>query len=79
MNNKTCNMCTDEKQIENLYKQYAESKDCNSRSGLKRYYDNKENISNQRKIFYKKNQLKILHKKTIDIYILKTQLDPTLH
>ena len=53
-------MCSFEKHIENFYKKFAECKECNSKRGWKRYYDNKEKLSNQRKTFYEKNKDKIL-------------------
>ena len=43
-----------EKYINIFDKKYSECKDCNSKTGLKRYYENKDIISIQRKIFYEK-------------------------
>ena len=73
MDSKTCTMCKNEKHIKNFYKKYTESKDCNLTRGLKHYYENKDKISNQQKIFIKKTEIKYFYrKKSIDVYKLKT-------
>ena len=54
MENKICTVCKIEKHINNFYKKYSECKDCNIKRGVKRYYDNKDKISNQQKNFLKK-------------------------
>ena len=56
-------MCNKEKHINKIYKKYSECKDCNRTRGLKRYYENKDKISKQQKILYKKNREKILLQK----------------
>ena len=38
-------------------------RDCNRARGLKRYYENKDKISNQQKIYYEKNRDRILLQK----------------
>ena len=58
MDGKTCTMCNMEKHINNFYKRYSESKDCNRKRGLKRYYENKDEKSNQQKLYYEKNREK---------------------
>ena len=63
MDNKICSMCKIEKHINNFYKKYSECRDCNRTRGLKRYYENKDKISNQQKIYYEKNREKILLQK----------------
>ena len=63
MNTKMCTICNIEKDINNFYKKYTECIDCNRARGLKRYYENKEKISNQQKIYYEKNREKILLQK----------------
>ena len=55
MKTRTCSKVNNEKHIKSFYKKYAECKDCNSKRGLKRFYDNKDKLSNQRKIYYEKN------------------------
>ena len=49
-------MCIIEKHIEDFYKNYTESKNCNSLRSLKRYYQNEDKISNQRQIYDEKKQ-----------------------
>ena len=63
MDTKNCTICNIEKDINNYYKRYTESKDCNRIRGLKHYYDNKDKISKQQKIYYEKNREKILLQK----------------
>ena len=63
MNTKTCTICNNEKDINNFYKKYSECIDCNRARGLKRYYENKDKISNQQKVYYEKNREKILLQK----------------
>ena len=55
-------MCKIEKHINNFYKNYSECKDCNIKRGVKRYYNNKDKISIQQKIYYEKNREKLLQK-----------------
>ena len=62
MENKTCTVCKIEKQINNFYKKYSECKACNIKRGVKRYYDKKDKISNQQKIYYEKNRDQLLEK-----------------
>ena len=49
MEKKICTCCNVEKIIEDFYNKYTESKLCNSKRSLKRYYENKDKISNQKK------------------------------
>ena len=63
MGGKTCTMCNMEKHLNNFYKSYSESKDCNRTTVLKRYYKNKDKISNQQKLSYEKNREKKLLQK----------------
>ena len=58
-----CTICNIEKDINNVYKNYSECRDCNRTRGLKRYYENKEKIPNQQKIYYEKKREKILLQK----------------
>ena len=44
-------MCNIEEHINNFYRKYSECRDCNRTGGLKRYYENKDKISNQQKTF----------------------------
>ena len=63
MDTKICTICTIEKDINNFYIKYTECIDCNRARGLKRYYENKDKISNQQKVYYEKNREKILLQK----------------
>ena len=63
MESKICTQCNFEKHINNFYKKYSECIDCNRARGLKRYYENKDKISNQQKLYYEKNREKILLQK----------------
>ena len=63
MNTKTCTICNNEKNTNNFYKKHSECIHCNRARGLKRYYENKDKISNQQKIYYEKNREKILLQK----------------
>ena len=60
MDNKICTMCKIEKHINNFYKKYSECKTCNIKRSVKRYFDNKDKISIQQKIYYDKNRDKLL-------------------
>ena len=62
MENKICTVCKIEKHINNFYRKFSECKDCNIKRGEKRYYENKDKISNQQKIYYGKNREKLLQK-----------------
>ena len=62
MESKICTQCNIEKHINSFYKKYSECKDCNIKRGVKRYYDNKDKISMQQKIYYEKNKDKLLQK-----------------
>ena len=63
MDTKTCTMCNIEKHINNFYKSYTECRDCNRTRGLKPYYENNDNLSNQQKIYYEKNREKYSYRK----------------
>ena len=56
MNTKVCTICNIEKDINNFYNKYSECIDSNRTRGLKRYYENKDETSNQQKIYYEKKQ-----------------------
>ena len=62
MESKSCTQCNIEKHINNFYKKYSECKDCNIKRGVKRYFDNKNKISMQQKIYCEKNRDKLLQK-----------------
>ena len=56
METKVCVVCNIEKSIDNFYNKYRECKPCNIKRSTKRYFDNKEKISNQHKVYYEKNR-----------------------
>ena len=62
MESKTFTQCNIEKYINNSNKKQSECKDCNIKRGVKRYFDDKDKISIQQKIYYQKNRDKLLQK-----------------
>ena len=54
-----------QKSIDNFYNKYRECKPCKIKRSTKRYYDNKDEISNQQKIYYEKNRDVLLAKSNI--------------
>ena len=73
MDTKMCTSCNIEKHTNNFYKKYTECIDCYRARGLKRYYENKDKISNQQKIYYEKNREKNYYRnKTIEVFNLET-------
>ena len=69
MDTKMCTICNIEKHTNNFYKKYTECIECNRVRGLKRYYGNKDKISNQQKVYYEKSREKILLQKQNNISI----------
>ena len=63
MDTKMCTICNIEKHIKNFYKKYTECIDCNRARGLKRFYEDKDKLSNQQKIYYEKSREKKLLQK----------------
>ena len=66
MDSKVCVMCNTEKSIDNFYNKYRERKQCKIKRSMKRYYENTEKSSNQRKIFHKKNRDMLLAKSKLN-------------
>ena len=66
MDNKICVVCNIEKSIDNFYNKYRKCKQFNIRRSKKRYYENKDKLSNQRKIYYEKNRHVLLAKSKIN-------------
>ena len=56
MDSKICVVCNIEKSIDNFYNKYRECKPCNIKRSTRRYFENKERISNQQKLYYEKNR-----------------------
>ena len=72
MDSKICVVCNIEKSIDNFYNKYRECKPCNIKRSTKRYYENKDKISNQQKIYYEKIEKKYYYKnKTIEVFNLE--------
>ena len=56
MDKKGCVVCNIEKSIDNFYNKSRECKQCNIQRSIKRYYENRDKLSNQRKLYYEKNR-----------------------
>ena len=56
METKVCVICNTEKSIDNFYNKYRECKLCNIKRSTRRYFENKDIISNQHKLYYEKNR-----------------------
>ena len=66
MDSKFCVVCNFEKSIDNFYNKYREGKHCNIKRSMKPYYENKDKLSNQRKIYYEKNRDVLLAKSDLN-------------
>ena len=62
MDSKVCVVCNIEKSIDNFYNKYRECKQRNNKRSTRRYYENKDKISMQQKIYFEKNRDKLLQK-----------------
>ena len=56
METKVCVFCETEKNIDNFYIKYRECKPCTIKRSMKRYYENKDRISNQHEIYFENNR-----------------------
>ena len=54
MDSKVCVVCNIEKSIDNFYNKCRECKPCKILRSTRRYYENKEKISKQHKIYYER-------------------------
>ena len=84
MDSKVCVVCNIEKSIDNFYNKYRECKQCNSKRSTRRYYENKDKISMQQKIYYeKKIEINFYRNKMIiakkEAQIIKNYKDPMLN
>ena len=79
MEYKICTMRKIEKHIKNCYNKFSESKDCNSKRELQRYCEHKDKISNQRRIYCGKTEIKNYRIKMIERYILKNKFHPKMN
>ena len=65
MDRKICVVCNIEKSIDDYYNKYRECKPCNIKRSMKRYNENKDKLSNQRKLYYERNRDVLLVKSRI--------------
>ena len=66
MDSKICVICKTEKSNDIFYNKYRECKQCNIKRSMKRYYGNKDHLSNQRKLYYEKNRDVLLAKSKLN-------------
>ena len=66
MDSKVCVVCNTEKSFDNFYNKYRECKQCIIQRSMKRYYENKDKLSNQRKLYYEKNRDVLLTKSKLN-------------
>ena len=66
MESKVCVVCNAEKSIDNFYNKYRECKQCILQRSMKRYYENKDKLSKERKLYYEKNRDALLAKSKIN-------------
>ena len=66
MDSKVCVVCNTEKSIDNYYNKYRDCKQCNIQRSMNCYYENKDKLSNQRKIYYEKNREVLLAKSKLN-------------
>ena len=66
MDNKICVVCIIEKSIDNFYNKYRECKPCNIKRSTRRYYENKDKLSNQRNLYYEKSRDFLLAKSKLN-------------
>ena len=59
---KVCVVCNTEKSFDNFYNKLRECKQCNIQRSMRLYYENKDKLSNQRKLYYEKNRDVLLAK-----------------
>ena len=57
MGTKICVVCNTEKSIDKFYNKYRKCKPCKFERSLRRYYENKDKLSDQRKIYFKKKEM----------------------
>ena len=56
MDNKTCKICNTGKIIDKFSNKCRECTQCNTERSLRRYYENKDKLSNQPKKYFEKNR-----------------------
>ena len=66
MDSKVCVVCNIEKSVDKFYNKDRECKQCKNKRSMKCYYENKNKLSNQRKLYYEKSR---------DILLAKSKLN----
>ena len=66
MESKVCVICNAEKNNDNFYNKYRECKQCNIKRSMKRYYENKDKLAYQRKLYFEKNRSVLLAKSELN-------------
>ena len=66
MDSKVSVVCNIAKSIDNFYNKHRECKQCKIKRSMKRYYENKDKLSNQRKFYYEKNRDVLLAKSKLN-------------
>ena len=66
MDSKICVVCSTEKGIDNFYNKFRECKQCNIKRSTRRYYENKDKLSNQQKLYFEKNRDVLLAKSKLN-------------
>ena len=66
MESKACVICNTGKSIDNSYNKYRECKQCNIQQRMKSYDENKDELSNQRKLHFEKNRDVLLAKSKLN-------------
>ena len=77
MGTKVCVFCNAEKSIDNFYNEYRECKQCIIQRSMKRYYEIKDKLSIQRKLYYEKNRDVLLAKSKINQQNRKSRTQQT--
>ena len=66
MDSNLCLGCNIEKSIDNFYNKYRECKPCNIKRSMKRYYENKDKLTNQQNLYYERNRDMLLAKSKLN-------------
>ena len=66
MDSKVCHICNTEKSIDKFYNKNRECKQCIFKRSMKRYYENKDKLSNQRELYYENYRDVLLAKSNLN-------------
>ena len=66
MDSKVCVVCNIEISFDNFCNKYRECKQCIIKRSMKGYYENKDKLSNQRKLYFEKNRDMLLAKSKLN-------------